>query len=598
MEQRNFSVVTPTTEKVVYFFRAFPANNPQSRKMTFVYTMTENTLKEILLKQIGFQNYQLTILSADGEVLLSTKGDTPDYDNIAYALPNSPDEAQTLRMDGQLITLLSSQLGDLYFVFSIPEAFYFQGTNQIKCIILLVASLALMGAFILSRIISRKMYSPIAVMNQTASRALTAIGASSSNQEDSFITIHEALDKLSTRVQHLDQQMEAYLPRLRTHFYRDLLLSGYLGNQDIEERMTALGIRVYPLYRVMKISFLENLQDSTINEMCRMKVYESLKALDSADLSIFVTLHGDHAIIAVLSYMREADLDSLVKALSTQLIYEHTGAIGARISIGGCKQDIYDIRDSLHEAERTDTYGFLFPVDVLRYEKFADWEKAESVLECANPDQVFALVTSLTESQAAEDAEIFLKELRTQVYAQPFSSKYLHFALLGMCTSMVEMFSKRDVYIDRLYKQNAFEQLARMQTYDAFENTLRCILAELAQRTQLKRDNANYDTITMVQRYVQEHLKEQLSLRLVSEHFHISYSHMSKVFKEISGMNFTEYVLECRLEESVHLLTETTLNLDTIAEKVGIGNAGYYIRTFKAKYGVTPKQYRLNHVQS
>lgn len=94
--------------------------------------------------------------------------------------------------------------------------------------------------------------------------------------------------------------------------------------------------------------------------------------------------------------------------------------------------------------------------------------------------------------------------------------------------------------------------------------------------------------------YISKNLAEDLSLNSVAEKIFISPQYLSKVFKDETGMNFVDYVTQTRMEKAKELLTSTTENIETIAEKVGYNTPHYFIKKFKERYGVTPRNYRQN----
>ena len=51
-----------------------------------------------------------------------------------------------------------------------------------------------------------------------------------------------------------------------------------------------------------------------------------------------------------------------------------------------------------------------------------------------------------------------------------------------------------------------------------------------------------------------------------------------------------------RFQKAVVLLMETDLPVEEIAANVGYENMSYFYRQFKARYGMTPRQYRLQHI--
>ena len=85
-----------------------------------------------------------------------------------------------------------------------------------------------------------------------------------------------------------------------------------------------------------------------------------------------------------------------------------------------------------------------------------------------------------------------------------------------------------------------------------------------------------------------------LSLSQVADALGVSSAYLSRQFKRAQGVNFTEYCQSLRLERACALLKDTALPINAIAEAVGYqrGSTVYFRTTFKAVYGITPRQYR------
>ncbi|TVQ85951.1 MAG: AraC family transcriptional regulator [Chromatiaceae bacterium] len=67
---------------------------------------------------------------------------------------------------------------------------------------------------------------------------------------------------------------------------------------------------------------------------------------------------------------------------------------------------------------------------------------------------------------------------------------------------------------------------------------------------------------------------------------------LTRIFREQVGMSAYEYLQEMRLERGRNLLSETDLQIQLIADRVGYRNAGDFTRAFRRHFGVTPRQYR------
>lgn len=100
------------------------------------------------------------------------------------------------------------------------------------------------------------------------------------------------------------------------------------------------------------------------------------------------------------------------------------------------------------------------------------------------------------------------------------------------------------------------------------------------------------ETVETVCRYVRENLSEDLSLVRLAELTDHSSTYLSRIFKEVKGIGYNDFVVECRMERSAYLLHDSKLKLTDIIEQVGYTSSSYFIRTFRRTFGVTPMEYR------
>jgi AraC-like DNA-binding protein len=94
-----------------------------------------------------------------------------------------------------------------------------------------------------------------------------------------------------------------------------------------------------------------------------------------------------------------------------------------------------------------------------------------------------------------------------------------------------------------------------------------------------------------LQEYIVTHVNRELSLPMVAAVMNMSKSTFSRFLKSTTGMNFTDYLLDFRINMAVRLLKEETLIAD-IVEQCGFNSVSYFYRVFKKKKGLTPVEYR------
>lgn len=124
------------------------------------------------------------------------------------------------------------------------------------------------------------------------------------------------------------------------------------------------------------------------------------------------------------------------------------------------------------------------------------------------------------------------------------------------------------------------------------QNTLDC-LSKISDTPQnVERDKKISDQIID---YVNENYYDtKLNVNYIAEHFDLTSSYISRIFKQETGESLLSYVNSVRIKNACILLTQTNENLEKIANKTGFSNTKTFIRVFNKFVGTTPGQYRDN----
>jgi YesN/AraC family two-component response regulator len=99
--------------------------------------------------------------------------------------------------------------------------------------------------------------------------------------------------------------------------------------------------------------------------------------------------------------------------------------------------------------------------------------------------------------------------------------------------------------------------------------------------------------IQQVMKYMRENKENDLSLIVVADSAGVSPSFLSKVFKDETGIKFVDYSIQLKLEYAKTLLERKNISTEEVSLKVGYSQPQYFIKKFKAQYGITPKQYQM-----
>ena len=117
-------------------------------------------------------------------------------------------------------------------------------------------------------------------------------------------------------------------------------------------------------------------------------------------------------------------------------------------------------------------------------------------------------------------------------------------------------------------------------------------LSMLSNQVVVQQDNAEPPVITRAKEYIHEHQTEELSLGQVAKSVNTSTFYFCKMFKKVTGINFTDYLSRVRIEKSKNLLLNPNLRVSEIAFEVGFQSLTHFNRVFKKILGQSPTEYR------
>lgn len=109
-------------------------------------------------------------------------------------------------------------------------------------------------------------------------------------------------------------------------------------------------------------------------------------------------------------------------------------------------------------------------------------------------------------------------------------------------------------------------------------------LRTLLETPQLVRD---------AKKYIEENFaREEFSLTEAADYTHVSPQHLSRVFRQSTGITFMDYITRVRIRRAIELLRDDDHKMYEIAEAVGYSSQHYFSSAFKKVLGVSPMEYK------
>lgn len=92
--------------------------------------------------------------------------------------------------------------------------------------------------------------------------------------------------------------------------------------------------------------------------------------------------------------------------------------------------------------------------------------------------------------------------------------------------------------------------------------------------------------------YINENYTEKITLKSLSETFHISADHISHEFAKVYGISPINYVIDRRLSEARWMLINTSDSLVSISHTVGYENTYHFSNIFQKRLRYLPTEFR------
>ncbi|GBG07979.1 AraC family transcriptional regulator [Paenibacillus agaridevorans] len=151
-------------------------------------------------------------------------------------------------------------------------------------------------------------------------------------------------------------------------------------------------------------------------------------------------------------------------------------------------------------------------------------------------------------------------------------------------------------YANSVELQNMNQKVIKAESLTAMREIIGHFLQQLCEEdpSHLKEDR-NLIIVDTIKEFIENNYSDiNLSLQSIAAYLKMSPAYVGRIFKQYEGGSVGDYLNGYRLDKACELLIGSSYNVKEIADCLGFNNASYFITLFKKKYGVTPKEYRLN----
>ncbi len=147
--------------------------------------------------------------------------------------------------------------------------------------------------------------------------------------------------------------------------------------------------------------------------------------------------------------------------------------------------------------------------------------------------------------------------------------------------------------LDRYPEEQIFasEQMLKLYLEQFLISLYRTNSVNKIKKTSTIKENLENDIVAEIKSYLNENIKNKITLDDVSKFSNMSKTSLKETFKKRTGMGVIAYFRNLKIEYAKTLIREDSYNFTQIAEILGYDSIHYFSRQFKSITKMTPGEY-------
>lgn len=382
------------------------------------------------------------------------------------------------------------------------------------------------------------------------------------------------------------------LPIIKEQFYSEILNNRLNENQIIEKS------ELYNINFKSKFYNTGLVQIGESTEIEKELIPISVKKIIDETLfhyTDFVSLFYSDKIAIIYKFNSRNQIDDIVNG-SNEICIKVKRILGISISIGIgniCNKAI-DLGISIESAKSALDYQVILGKNKAIY--IGDVEPDLSINIQLNEKDADNLLTAV--KMGSDNAiETSINTIMSNFDDLNVSLNQYQIYMAEIITIILKMIRNYNIDMVLVFGKDidCYSYVNQLDSLYDVKNWLIEICIKLSSLIKSKRVYSSKMLAENAKQYIYLHYNEfDLSVESLCTYLHVSPAYFSTIFKKETGMSFTTYLTNIRLEEAVKLLNTTDDKTYMIASKVGYSEPNYFSYVFKKQFGVSPSKYRKN----
>lgn len=416
------------------------------------------------------------------------------------------------------------------------------------------------------------------------------------NVSNEFSLINSIISNLSIKVEEMEDTIAENQDLIQYKLAIDILYGNIKSEVELKSRLR-LSDKEFP-YDHLHIVITEIDQKIFMQLNPEQREYISFKLIDLLNsyflnkyqcISINIPSNCIATIINLpaLTGNLQLDMEHLLQLISEELSFNCNIAVSKRI------ESILSIGNTYQDTLQFLKYGFIYGHgNVFMSSEIEKFEAKNGEFSLDSLKHLETLLKSNKYQQLEQSIDSIIENIKLNGYSYNYTQTVV-LQIVGLICKAIREQSLENNSNDSNDITNEFQKIYTLNESIEWIHNLIELYSQNIHTRNILIDNEFFKKITD---YITENIDKQISLNAVADVFNISTGHLSRLFKEVTGINFSDYVIDLKFKKAAELLVKSRLEVSEISEKLGYFNSSYFSKLFKEKFGMTPLQFRKKNI--
>ena len=497
--------------------------------------------------------------------------------------------------ENKIITYAKSFESDFYIINIKSYDDIIKPINDKRNLFMSICLLVLCVLLLLAYFISKFVYSPIKKVTELFREAEFK---PSESRLDEVSVISKVFKEAQEYIKKLEDKNKSSNKKLKEDFLRKLIKSDEFTElenipfQDYQfnisfDNLILISIRIDDYNKLDQSS-----RNVYVTTLCSI-VPELLK--EHFKCEIVDIFDGEIALLLNYVNSKKNDFSLLLQAMDNlRATTRNTLGITLSIGVGSVSNSIYECSEAYGKAVDMVKHRFILGTDKTIYRKYIDENlAATNSYPSEMEDKIIKSIRSNTKDDFAKNLNDIFQLLKNYPYAEAVS------AFFQVATSCIKTINQTTTKDNSKFYLN-FDELgsifSSLQTLEQAQKWLLDIFDEyqiMLERIYQLKGNKHYAMIDSIQKNIKQNYKDMnLSVESLSASINYTPYYFSRIFKEITGSNVSDYIRRIRIDRAKEFLCNDEYKINEIPALVGFTSISHFYSVFKKEVGLTPAAYK------